>query len=74
MCVSDTVINTAAAYKAVIHTDPFGGYFAEVPELPACYIHGDTLDVVYRNFHDAVACHLDMDVGQGRINLLEMAT
>ena len=59
---------SAVPTKSVIHTDPVGGYWAEVPELPGCYTQGDTLDAVYRNLQETVACHLDKDVGQIRID------
>lgn len=71
--MSDTIVNSPATYKAVIHTDPSGGYWAEVPELPGCYTQGDTLDAVYRNLKEAVACHLDKEFEQVRISVLEMA-
>jgi len=71
--MSDTVIKPSTAFKAVIHADVGGGYWAEVPELPGCFSQGDTLDIVYRNVQEAVASHLDLEVGQVRISSLEMA-
>lgn len=70
--MSDTAITTAP-YKAVIHWEPPAGYWAEVPELPGCFTPGDTLDEVYANLQEAIACHLDIDIGQVRINILEIA-
>lgn len=45
-------------YRAVVHSEEEGGYWAEVPELPGCFTQGDTLDEVYHNLIEAIACHL----------------
>lgn len=47
-------------FKVVIHIEPEGGYWAEVPELPGCFTQGDTLAEVYHNLIEAIACHLDL--------------
>ncbi|MFY9821870.1 MAG: type II toxin-antitoxin system HicB family antitoxin [Thermoanaerobaculia bacterium] len=47
-------------FKAVVHVEPEGGYWAEVPELPGCFTQGNTLDEIYRNLPEAIACHLDL--------------
>jgi predicted RNase H-like HicB family nuclease len=47
------------AFKAIIHAEEQGGYWAEVPDLPGCFTQGDTLDEVYQNLTEAIACHLD---------------
>ena len=60
-------------FKAVVHAQPEGGYWAEVPDLSGCFTQGDTLDEIYHNLTEAVACHLDIDVARVRIGLLEMA-
>ena len=60
-------------FRAVVHAEAEGGYWAEVPELEGCFTQGDTLDEIYRNLTEAVACHLDIDVARVRIGLLEMA-
>jgi predicted RNase H-like HicB family nuclease len=60
-------------YKAVVHAEGQGGYWAEVPELPGCFTQGDTLDEIYRNLTEAIACHLGDAEVQGRIGLLEIA-
>jgi predicted RNase H-like HicB family nuclease len=62
----------ARTYKAVVHAED-GGYWAEVPELPGCFTQGDTLDEVYHNLTEAIACHLGEDQVQVRIGLLEIA-
>jgi predicted RNase H-like HicB family nuclease len=60
-------------YKAVVHDEAEGGYWAEVPELPGCFTQGETLDALYQNLLEAIACHLDVDMASVRVGLLEMA-
>jgi predicted RNase H-like HicB family nuclease len=60
-------------YKAVVHDEPEGGYWAEVPELPGCFNQGETLDALYHNLIETIACHLDVDTTCVRVGLLEMA-
>jgi predicted RNase H-like HicB family nuclease len=62
------------AYKAVVHDEPEGGYWAEVPELPGCFTQGETLDALYHNLIEAIACHLDVELTRVRVGLLEMAS
>lgn len=64
---------TETRFKAVVHPEAKGGYWAEVPDLPGCFTQGDTLDEVYHNLREAIACHLDADTAAVRISLLEMA-
>ena len=64
---------TEPRFRAVVHTEPEGGYWAEVPELPGCFTQGATLDEIYRNLPEAIACHLDLDPSSIRIGLLEIA-
>ncbi|HEX3528615.1 MAG TPA: type II toxin-antitoxin system HicB family antitoxin [Thermoanaerobaculia bacterium] len=61
------------AFKAVVHADEKGGYWAEVPALPGCFTQGDTLDEVYHNLSEAIACHLDLASDDVRVGLLEIA-
>lgn len=49
-------------YRAVVHEEPEGGYWAEVPDLLGCFTRGETLDVLYNHLVEAIACHLDVDV------------
>jgi predicted RNase H-like HicB family nuclease len=63
---------TQTRYRAVVHPASEGGYWAEVPELPGCFTQGDTLDEVYRNLAEAVACHIDMEPSEIQIGLLEI--
>lgn len=63
----------AHVYRAVVHSEDDGSYWAEVPELPGCFTRGDTLDEIYHNLTEAIACHLGEDEAQARIGLLEIA-
>lgn len=65
---------TPVSYRALVHPEQEGGYWAEVPDLPGCFTQGDSLDEIYHNLADAVACHLDLDTDSVRISLLEIAT
>lgn len=76
----DTLMNemqlppATTAFKAVVHDESDGGYWAEVPDLPGCFTQGETLDAVYRNLIEAIASHLDVDVASVRVGLLEIAS
>jgi len=60
-------------FKAVVHVEEEGGYWAEVPDLPGCFTQGDTLDEVYHNLIEAISCHLDLTPDHVRVGLLEIA-
>ncbi len=65
-------------YAVVIHEDPDGGYWAEVPALPGCYSQGETIDELKANIRDAIAGVLDVLREQGRepdarIQILDVA-
>jgi predicted RNase H-like HicB family nuclease len=51
------------SFRAVVHAEAEGGYWADVPELPGCFTQGQTLDELYQNLTEAIACHLDVDAG-----------
>jgi len=42
-------------YSVVIHEDPEGGFWAEVPALPGCYSQGETVDELKHNIREAIA-------------------
>jgi predicted RNase H-like HicB family nuclease len=48
-------------FSAVVHPEDEGGYWAEVPSLPGCFTQGETLDEIYHNLTEAIACHLDLE-------------
>lgn len=53
-------------FAVVIHEEPEGGYWAEVPALPGCYTQGDTMPELLENVRDAIAGVLDVMREQGR--------
>lgn len=61
-------------YRALVHPEKEGGYWAEVPDLPGCFTQGASLDEIYHNLAEAVASHLDLDTDSVRVSLLEIAS
>ncbi len=41
-------------YAVVIHNEPEGGYWGEVPALPGCYSQGETVDDLMFNIREAI--------------------
>ena len=67
-----------ARYSAIIHEDPEGGYWAEVPALPGCYTQGETMDELMANIREAITGVLEVMKEQGKqpesnIQILEVA-
>jgi predicted RNase H-like HicB family nuclease len=65
-------------YAVVIHEDPEGGFWAEVPALPGCYSQGETVDEIKRNIREAIAGVVEVLREQGRepdsnIQILDVA-
>jgi predicted RNase H-like HicB family nuclease len=53
-------------FKAVIHTEPTGGYWGEVPALPGCYSQGETVDELMANLREAAIGCLEVLADEGR--------
>jgi predicted RNase H-like HicB family nuclease len=53
-------------YAVVIHEEPEGGYWSEVPALPGCYSQGDSLPELMDNTREAIAGVLEVLREQGR--------
>ena len=53
-------------YAAVIHEDPEGGFWAEVPALPGCYSQGETIDELMVNVREAITGVLEVMKEQGK--------
>jgi predicted RNase H-like HicB family nuclease len=53
-------------FKAVIHPEPTGGYWGEVPALPGCYSQGETVDELLANLREAAAGCLEVLTEEGR--------
>lgn len=47
-------------YAVVIHEDPDGGFWGEVPALPGCYSQGETVDELKHNIREAIAGVLEV--------------
>ena len=65
-------------YATVIHEDPEGGFWAEVPALPGWYSQGDTIDELMENVREAITGVLEVIREQGRqleanIQILDVA-
>lgn len=41
-------------YAVVVHEEPEGGLWAEIPALPGCYSQGDTLSELMENVREAI--------------------
>jgi len=50
----------------VIHEEPEGGYWAEVPALPGCYSQGETVEELMSNVREAIEGVLEVLVSQGK--------
>jgi predicted RNase H-like HicB family nuclease len=65
-------------YAVVIHEEPDGGFWAEVPALPGCYSRIETIPELMENVREAVSGVLEVLRVQGRepeanIQILELA-
>ena len=65
-------------YAVVIHEEPTGGYWAEVPALPGCYSQGDSVEELLANVREAISGVLEAMAEQGRepesnIQILDVA-
>jgi predicted RNase H-like HicB family nuclease len=47
-------------YAAIIHVEPTGGFWGEVPALPGCYSQGETVEELTHNLREAIAAVLDV--------------
>lgn len=67
-----------ATYTAIVHENPAGGYWAEVPALPGCYSQGETMDELLANLREAAQGVLEVLREQGQqpepnVQFLEIA-
>ena len=74
LCENGAVAN----YAVVIHEEPEGGFWAEVPALPGCYSQGDTIEELMDNVSEAIAVALEVLREQGgqpesNIRILDVA-
>jgi predicted RNase H-like HicB family nuclease len=65
-------------YADVIHDDPEGGFWGEVPALPGCYSQGETVGELKQNIREAITGALEVLREEGRepgsnIQILDIA-
>lgn len=65
-------------FTVVIHEEPAGGFWGEVPALPGCYSQGETVDELLANMREAIAGVLEVLREEGRtpetsIQVVELA-
>jgi predicted RNase H-like HicB family nuclease len=53
-------------FAVVIHPEPTGGFWGEVPALPGCYSQGETVDELLTNLREAIAVTLEVMREEGR--------
>jgi predicted RNase H-like HicB family nuclease len=53
-------------FKAVIHPEPEGGYWGEVPALTGCYSQGETMKELMENLREAAQGCLEVLREEGR--------
>jgi predicted RNase H-like HicB family nuclease len=68
----------ATSYAVVIHQDPEGGFWAEVPALPGCYSQAETVEALMDNIREAISGVLEVLREQGQepetnVQVLEIA-
>jgi len=49
-----------STFTVVIHEEPTGGFWGEVPALPGCYSQGETVDELLSNLREAIAGALEV--------------
>ncbi|MCC6590623.1 MAG: type II toxin-antitoxin system HicB family antitoxin [Bryobacterales bacterium] len=74
LCQNESVTK----YAVVIHEEPEGGFWAEVPALPGCYSQGDSIPELMNNVREAIAGVIEVLREQGRqpesnIQILDVA-
>ena len=65
-------------FTVVIHKEPTGGFWGEVPALPGCYSQGETTEELLANLKEAIAGTLEVMQEEGRavepdVQILELA-
>jgi predicted RNase H-like HicB family nuclease len=65
-------------YTVVVHEEPEGGFWAEVPALPGCYSQADSMSELTDNVREAISGVLAVMREQGtspesKIQILDIA-
>jgi len=56
-----------STFTIVIHEEPTGGFWGEVPALPGCYSQAETVDDLLENMREAIAGVLEVMEEEGRV-------
>jgi len=63
--------------KAIIHEEPDGGFWAEVPAIPGCATQGETMEELLANLREAIEGCLSVEaeppMRDGSERVLEIA-
>jgi predicted RNase H-like HicB family nuclease len=54
-------------FAAVIHAEPAGGFWGEVPALAGCYSQGETVEELLANLREAIVGVLEEMREEGRM-------
>ncbi len=54
-------------FAVVIHSEPSGGYWGEVPALPGCRSQGETVEQLMANLREAIASTLETREGSDNV-------
>jgi len=54
-----------STFTVIIHREPSGGLWGEVPSLPGCYSQGETEEELLANLREAIAGTLEVMREQG---------
>ena len=65
-------------FKVVVHPEPSGGYWGEIPALAGCYSQGETMEELVVNLREAATGYLEVWRAEGRtpgpeVQILELA-
>jgi predicted RNase H-like HicB family nuclease len=65
-------------FKVVVHPEPAGGYWGEIPALTGCYSQGETVEELLTNLREAAAGYLEVLKAEGRspdpeVQIMELA-
>ncbi len=65
-------------FAVVVHPEPSGGFWGEVPALPGCYSQGESVEELLVNLREAITGVLETMREEGRapeedVQVLELA-
>lgn len=65
-------------YTVIVHEEPEGGFWAEVPALPGCYSQADSVSELMNNVREVIRGVLEVmreqgDLPESNIQILDIA-